>query len=107
AVNGSVVPFAMLEPAGVSTIDCSTAGVTVNTVVPVTGPNLALRDVTPAARAVASPLGETLATAGVAVVQATRPVRSCVELSEKVPMAVICWFFPTAMLGFAGVNATD
>ena len=39
--------------------------------------------------------------------QATWFVRFCVELSEKVPVAVNCWVAPLAMLGLAGVTAID
>ena len=48
-----------------------------------------------------------VATAVVAEAQVTWLVRSCVELSEKVPVAVNCWVSPLAMLGLAGVTAID
>ncbi len=34
-------------------------------------------------------------------------VKFCVELSEKVPVAVNCCFVPLAIEGFAGVSAID
>ena len=37
--------------------------------------------------------------------QVTEPVRSAVELSEYVPVAVNCWFAPAAIDGLAGVTA--
>ena len=37
----------------------------------------------------------------------TRAVRSCVLLSENVPVAVNCWFCPTTTVGFAGVTAME
>jgi hypothetical protein len=40
-------------------------------------------------------------------VQVTEPVKFCVELSEKVPVAVNCSVLPFAIEGFAGVTATD
>ena len=48
-----------------------------------------------------------VATAGVADAHVTWLVRSCVELSEKVPVAVNCCVFPLAMLGLAGVTAIE
>src|SRR4029077_14123525 len=39
--------------------------------------------------------------------QVTTAVRSCVELSVKVPVAVNCSVSPLAMLGFGGVTAMD
>jgi len=37
----------------------------------------------------------------------TDAVRSCVLLSENVPVAVNCWVCPTTTVGFAGVTAMD
>ena len=48
-----------------------------------------------------------VATEVVAEAQVTWLVRFCVELSEKVPVAVNCWVSPLAMLGLAGVTAID
>ena len=48
-----------------------------------------------------------VATEVVAEAQVTWLVRSCVELSEKVPVAVNCSVSPLATLGFAGVTAID
>jgi hypothetical protein len=39
--------------------------------------------------------------------QVTVLVKFCVELSEKVPVAVNCWVVPFAIEGFAGVTAID
>ena len=43
----------------------------------------------------------------VAELHVTEPVKFCVELSEKVPVAVNCSFVPLAIEGFAGVTAID
>ena len=48
-----------------------------------------------------------VATEVVAEAQVTWLVRFCVELSEKVPVAVNCSVAPLAMLGLAGVTAID
>ena len=61
----------------------------------------------PGANPFASPAAEMVATAGVADAQVTWPVRSSVESSEKVPVAVNCSVAPAVMLGLAGVTAID
>ena len=48
-----------------------------------------------------------VATEVVAEAQVTWLVRFCVELSEKVPVAVNCSVSPLATLGLAGVTAID
>src|SRR5205823_2497571 len=48
-----------------------------------------------------------VATERVAEAQVTELVRSCVDLSVNVPVAVNCCFVPLAMLGLAGVTAID
>ena len=97
----------MLGLAGVTAIDCSTAGLTVSTVEPVTPPSVALIVEVPVATPVASPAAVIVATAGVAEAHVTWLVRSCVVLSEKVPVAVNCSVSPLATLGLAGVTAID
>ena len=61
----------------------------------------------PLATALARPVGEMVATEGVADAQVTWLVRFSVELSEKVPVAVNCWAAPMGMLGLAGVTSID
>jgi hypothetical protein len=56
---------------------------------------------------VASPLGEIVAIGVPDELQVTEAVRSAVELSEYVPIAVNCWVAPTALLEFAGVTAIE
>ena len=98
----------MLGLAGVTAIDCSAAAVTVSTVEPVTLPSVALmrRGARRPRRWPGRP-AVIVATVGVADAQVTWLVRFCVELSEKVPVAVNCWVWPLAMLGLAGVTAID
>src|SRR5262245_17629124 len=61
----------------------------------------------PPATAVARPVLLIVATAGVADAHVTTLVRFCVELSVNVPVAVNCRVWPFAMVGLAGVTATD
>jgi hypothetical protein len=61
----------------------------------------------PVATAVANPPAAIVATPPVCEVQVTEPVKFCVELSEKVPVAVNCSVVPFAIEGFAGVTAID
>ena len=68
--------------------------VTVSTVEPVTPPSVALIVDVPVATPVARPAAVIVATAGVADAQVTWLVRFCVELSEKVPVAVNCCGLP-------------
>ena len=107
AVNCSVVPLAMLGLAGVTAIESRAAGLTVRTVEPLTPPSVALIVDVPVATPVASPLALIVATEVVAEAQVTWPVRSCVVLSEYVPVAVNCCGQPLATLGLAGVTAID
>ncbi len=48
-----------------------------------------------------------VATAGLLEAQVTCVVRFCVELSEKIPVAVNCWLTPLGVLGLAGVTWID
>ena len=81
----------------------STAAVTVSKVEPLTLPSLALMVEVPVRTAVATPCDpevfEMVATEVVAEAQVTWVVRSCVELSEYVPVAVNCSVNPTGTLG--------
>src|ERR1017187_8864123 len=93
--------------AGVTAIDCSVAAVTVNTVDPLTAPDVALIVLVPTATPLANPPTVIVATPVVADAQVTDAVRSCVLLSLKVPVAVNCRVAPLVMDGFAGVTAID
>jgi hypothetical protein len=84
---------------------------TVSVADPETLPDVAVIVVEPAAAEVARP-SEPAALLMVAAFsaeeyQVTDVVRSCVELSEKVPVAVNCWVVPCAMLGSVGVTDKD
>ena len=80
----------MLGLAGVTAIDFRAAAVTVRTVDPAMLPSVALMLDVPAATPVARPPAVIVATAVVADAHVTWLVRFCVELSEKVPVAVNC-----------------
>ena len=61
----------------------------------------------PRARAEARPVPLIVATDGVADAQVARSVKSAVEPSEKVPVAVNCPVTPTASSGLPGETAID
>src|ERR1035441_1094319 len=83
------------------------AGVTVNTVDPLTAPEVALIELVPTDTPLANPPAVMVATPVVADAQVTEAVRSCVLLSLKVPVAVNCRVAPLAIEGLAGVTAID
>src|SRR5436309_1721552 len=66
---------------------------------------LAVIAVITGATAVATLAGSIVAAASFGEAQVTWPLRSCVVLSEKVPVAVNCRVSPWATLGLAGVTA--
>jgi hypothetical protein len=111
AVNWRPDPLAMLGFAGVTERETSVAGVTVRVVVPDTVPDDAVIVAVPVAAAVAEPLEPAALLIAATVVldelQVTEAVTSCVELSEKVPVAVNCWLVPRGALGWTGVTAMD
>jgi hypothetical protein len=113
AVNCWPDPRATVGASGEMPIDTSTAGVTdsvVEDAMPVPG-SVALTVVDPVPALLASPLLP-LALLIVATVvsderHVTAVVRSDVELSLKVPIAVNCWPRPSATAGAVGVTAID
>jgi hypothetical protein len=113
AANCSAVPLTMLGLVGVTAIDTSVAGFTFSVVDCDMLPDVAVIVVEPAAAEVASPLvlePAALLMAATAVAdefQITDAERSCVVLSENVPVAVNCCVVPGAMLGLAGVIARE
>jgi hypothetical protein len=107
AVNCFVVPFVIEGLAGVTAIDTSVGAVTVNSVVPSTAPEAASILLIPVATPVANPPAVIVTTPVVCEVHVAVLVKFCVELSEKVPVAVNCSVVPFAIEGFAGVTATD
>lgn len=111
AVKGWVKPTIILAETGETVIVPSTACVTVSVVEPETPPKSAPIVVVPTPTDVASPLDPDVllivATPVFEELQVTEEVMSCVVLSENVPVAMNCWVFPRAMLGFTGVTAID
>jgi hypothetical protein len=103
----------MLGAEGESAIDTKVAAVTVTVVVPASEPHtlatlqVAVIVALPVPTVLTSPLLLTVAAAGFEEVQVRSAFRSCVEVSEKVPVAVNCWLVPGAMLGAGGVSAID
>jgi hypothetical protein len=101
----------MLGLVGVIARDMSVAGFTVSMVDPDMLPDVAVMVLVPAATEVARPFEPVTlpidATLVLEEFQATVSVRSCVVLSENVPVAVNCWVVPLAMLGLVGVIARD
>ncbi len=105
ALNCRVRPLARLGLPGVTWMAVSSAPVTVNVVVPETVPIAAEIVALPTAAALASPPDAAMvATAVFEELQATWEVKSCLELSEKMPVALNCCVSPLAMLGVAGVT---
>jgi hypothetical protein len=90
AVNCWVRPLATLGSAGVTAIAVTIAGVTVSVVAPLMPPSVAVMVDVPVASVVARPVLDIVATVVVADVQPTEEVRSSVDPSVKVPVAVNC-----------------
>src|SRR5665213_763789 len=80
---------------------------TVNPKDPETPWNAATIPAVPGDTPVATPVADTLAIPGASVTQVTRLVSTCVDLSEKVPIAVNCSFDPARTLGLAGLTVID
>jgi hypothetical protein len=101
----------MLGLVGVTAMDTSVAGVTVSVVDPDMLPDVAVIVVEPAAAEVATPsVPAALLIAATAIAdefQITDAVRSCVVLSENVPVAANLTVVPLAMPGLDGVTAID
>src|SRR5215469_10893165 len=96
---------------GVTTMDCSVAEVTVNSVEPLIEPLVALMVVVPAATVVATPWDpaalETVAAAVLDEAQVTCVVRSCVVWSVKVPVAWKARVSGRGRLGVVGVTEME
>ncbi len=111
AVNCCFVPSGILVLAGVIKMDTSVAGVTVSIVDADTFPDDAVIVVDPGANDAAWPREPaallTDATATFDELQVADAVRSCVEPSEKVPVAVNCCAVLDAIFALAGVIETD
>ena len=87
-MNCCFVPLAIEGFAGVTAMVTSVAAVTVRVVEPVMPPETALIVLVPAATPVANPPAVIVATLVVTELQLAVLVKFCVELSEKVPVAV-------------------
>ena len=107
AVSCSVVPLAIEEFDGVTTIAISTGCVIVTVVAPDTPASVAVIVVLPAAVPITTPwLPAALLTVAIdptEEAQVTNAVRSWVVPSEKIPFAVNCSLVPLAIEEFGGV----
>jgi hypothetical protein len=100
----------MLGLAGVTEMDTSVAGVTVKVVDPEMFPDAAMTVAEPVAVPMANPCEPAallIVAAFESELQTAVAVKSCVVLSEKVPVALNCLVVPLAKLGFVGVTARD
>jgi len=97
----------MLGLTGVIDTDTSFADVTVRAAEPTILPDAALIVVVPADSEVAFPPATMEAMDVADELHVADAVRSCVELSEKVPVAVNCWVVPVGIVGLDGVTAMD
>jgi len=108
AVNCTVLPIRLEGFTGATAMEVSVGGTrTVSVVVPVTLLIAAEIVAPPAETAVAKPAALMVAMPVFDEVHVTWLVRSCVLLSEYVPVAVNCCVAPTDRVGFAGVTAID
>jgi hypothetical protein len=109
AVNCCVAPDATVGAAGVTLMEVRVFWVTANEVVPLTDPFLALMMVLPIPALLARPLALIVATVAVEEDQVVsgEEVKTCVELSVYVPVAMNCCCRPRAIEGFAGVTAIE
>jgi hypothetical protein len=90
--NGTVVTVSVVDPT-MLVFPCALVAVMVVFVPPV--------------KPVAKPPAVMLAASVFDEAHTTDAVRSCVVLSENVPVAMNCWFCPTTTVGFTGVTAMD
>ncbi len=107
AVYPRVDAGAITAVSGVTAIDCSLSAFTVNTVDPVTAPNVALMSVVPAPTPVALPAPLMVATPGWSDAHVASPFRLCVLPSLNVPVAVYASFVPTGIDRPTGVTEID
>jgi hypothetical protein len=110
-VNGICEPAATLEAAGVTAIETSVAGVTVNVVEPLMLPNVAVIVVVPVATGVAMPTLPTalliVATVGVEELQVTAVEMFCLLPSLYMPVAENCVVMPSATVPAGGPTEID
>jgi hypothetical protein len=99
--------LAILGLAGVTDMDERDNTFTVRSVDPLTPPSDALIVAPPPDTPSARPVGPTVDTEGAAEFHVAWLVKSTVDPSENVPVAVNCSLVPAAMLGLAGLTAID
>src|SRR5258706_4514630 len=97
----------MLDVCGLMAIDTSDAVVTVSNEELLAVPEVAVTLAVPVPWLCASPALLIVAVATVSEDQVAVPVRSCEPPSVKVPVAVNCCVVPSAMVGVAGVMASE
>ena len=102
-----MVPSGVVTAEGLTAIETSCAGVTVNSVDPVMLLDVALIVELPTAALLASPLELIVADERVSELQVAVAVKSLVEPSVKVPVATNCCIVPRAIVGLVGVIAMD
>ena len=85
----------------------ATAGATVKVVLPEIAPDVAVITLEPAACATAIPPGLIIVAVAVVPLVQVALVRTCVELSEKCPVATKSTAIPTAAVGVAGVTVIE
>jgi len=107
ALNCWLVPIAIDCTAGVTEIEIRWAATTVRSDVSVNEPTFAVIVVEPAATVVASPDPLMEAVAGVEDVQVTPLVKSKLEPSVYVAVAVYCWLMPMARVKPTGVTEME
>jgi hypothetical protein len=108
AVNCCVRPFVTTEFGGEIPIDTKVAGVTLKVaLLLLTLPDTALIDVEPMLSAVLSPAELIVATAGTVELHVADEVRSWVDASVYVPVAVNCCVRPFATEGAFGFTAIE
>jgi hypothetical protein len=104
AVNCWVVPRPIEMSAGLTAMDCSTAGNTVsNAEFETIDPDPAVIVVEPVPQPLARPIASIVATVDNEEAQFTEVVTFCVEPSVKVPLAVNCWLVPSGIEALTGV----
>ncbi len=107
AVNCCVAPASTEGFEGVTLIEVNAGGVTVSTVEPLMEFWAAAIVVVPTEFAAANPKLLIVAAAELDDDQSTWLLRSCVLLSEYLPVAVNCCVVPTASDGFAGLTVME
>ena len=107
AVNCCVVPAEMDAFAGVTAIDTSVGGVTVNVVDPLIDPDVAWIMVFPCDTLVANPVPFIVAALVFEEDHNAELVKFCLLPSLYVPVAVHCCVVPAGTDAFAGVTAID